>query len=115
MDSSVKIVTRLPLRELWRDDGFTTSERGQSLTAEDITTLLQLGSVQFVVAEVGVSLRWIQPSECYRFWKTEVETHLAAANSGASLDEFPGEYCYFASRWNDPGGTAPIIVFEKHH
>ena len=50
MDNAYKVVTHLPLAELWRDDGFT---RVRWLTAEDIAGLLRVGRVQFVVADVG--------------------------------------------------------------
>ena len=90
-------MTRLPLQELWRDDGFITSSRGRWLTDHDITTFLRAGPVQFVVVDVGVSPRWIQISGCYEFWKEEVRDHRAAPNEGAQLDRFPGSYCYSAS------------------
>jgi len=35
MNSKLKIITHLPLRELWRDDGLTLTERGRSLTGCD--------------------------------------------------------------------------------
>ena len=71
MDIKLKIVTRLPLTELWRDDGFTTSSRGRFLTKDEIADLLRAGSVQVVVADVGLALHWSQLHECYEFWKRE--------------------------------------------
>src|SRR5689334_6966351 len=97
MDTALKVVTQIPLPELWRDDGFTTTSRVRWLTSDDITSLLRAGRVRFVVADVGASPRWIPLSECYDFWKTEAQPHLAAPKSRASLDDFPGGYCYFAS------------------
>ena len=114
MDATLKVVTQLPLTELWRDDGFTTTWRVRWLTADDITSLLRAGRVQFVVADVGVSPRWIPLGECYDFWKREAQPHLAAPESRASLDDFPDGYCYFASEWSSRDGT-PIIVCERHH
>ena len=114
MDASLKIVTRLPLGELWRDDGFSTDSRGRTLTLEDVRQFLETGSVQFVVVDVGAAPRWIPASECFRFWKNEVKPHLASA-AKAPLDEFPGGYCYFASRWEEREGEAPIVVLEKEH
>jgi len=114
MDAALKVVTQMPLTELWRDDGFTTTSRVRWLTADDITSLLRAGRVQFVVADVGVSPRWIPLGECYDFWKREAQPHLAAPESRASLDDFPDGYCYFASEWSSQDG-APIIVCERHH
>ena len=53
MDAALKVVTQIPLTELWRDDGFTTTSRVRWLTADDITSLLRAGRVQFVVADAG--------------------------------------------------------------
>ena len=115
MDAALKIVTQMPLTELWRDDGFTTTLRVRWLTADDITSLLRAGRVQFVVADVGVSPRWIPLDECYDFWKREALPHLAAPESRASLDDFPDGYCYFVSEWSSRDEAAPIIVCERHH
>ena len=114
MDAALRIVTQMPLAELWRDDGFTTTSRVRQLTADDITTLLRSGRVQFVVADMGVSPRWIPLRECYDFWKREAQPHLAAPESRASLDDFPDGYCYFASEWSNRDST-PLIVCERHH
>lgn len=114
MDARLKIVGHLPLRELWRDNGFTTTSRGRSLTKDDIADLLRAGRVQFVVADVGAPPRWIQLRDCRQFWKEEVKPHLAA-DSSAVLDKFPGSYCYFASEWDTGVGEAPIVVLEKSH
>ena len=114
MDAALKVVTQLPLTELWRDDGFTTTSRVRGLTTDDITSLLRAGRVQFVVADVGVPPHWIPLGECYDFWKREAQPHLAAPESRASLDDFPDGYCCFASEWSSQDG-APIIVCERHH
>jgi hypothetical protein len=114
MDAALKVVTQLPLTDLWREDGFTTSSRIRWVTADDIKTLLRTGCVQFVVADVGVSLHWIPFGECYDFWKSEAQPHLASPEVRASLADFPDGYCYFASEWRGHE-NAPIIVCEKHH
>jgi len=114
MDTALKIITQMPLTELWRGDGFISSSRLRWLTAGDIATMLRAGRAQFVVADVGVSPRWIPLGECYDFWKREVQPHLAAPESCKTLDDFPEGYCYLASEWSSRDGT-PIIVCEKHH
>jgi hypothetical protein len=113
MDAYLRVVTQLPLCELWRDDGFSTTTRGKSLTFDDVRDFLGSGTVQFVVADVGVAPRWIPASECFDFWKDEVKPHLASGTK-AALDGFPGWYCYFASQWEE-GTTAAIVLLEKHH
>ena len=114
MDLALKVVTQMPLSELWRGDGFTTTDRLRWVTADDIASLLRGGRVQFVVASVGMPPRWIPLTDCYDFWKKEALPHVAASESLASLDSFPGGYCYVASEWDGQDG-APIIACEKHH
>jgi len=115
MNPALKVVMQLPLTELWRDNGFVTTSRIRFLTAEDISSLLRAGPVQFVVADVGSPARWVPLGECYEFWKAELKARLAAPESQASSDNFPDGCFYFASQWNSDNETRPIIVCEKHH
>jgi hypothetical protein len=92
MGANIKVVTQLPLTELWCVEGFATNSRVRELAAEDIACLLSVGRVQFVVADLGASPRWIPLGECYDFWKTELRPHLAASESGAYLNDYPDEY-----------------------
>lgn len=59
MDTRLKVVTRLPLTELWDGHGFATTSRVRRLAAEEIVSLLGAGRVRFVVADVGAVPRWI--------------------------------------------------------
>lgn len=113
MDINLRVVTQLPLRELWRGDGFSTTARRKSLTHDDVREFLTSGPVQFVIADVGAAPRWIPPIDCFDFWKNEAKPHLAS-DGNASLNAFPGGYCYFASQWEGQS-TAPIVLLEKHH
>ena len=114
MDEKLKIITRLPLRELWRENEFKTNSRGRSLTRDAIIGLLRAGPVQFVVADVGSPPQWIPLRDCHRFWKDEVKSHLAVA-SKVRLNEFPGSYCYFASQWHGDVEATAIVLLERHH
>jgi hypothetical protein len=114
MDPSLKIVTHLPLQELWGNNAFANAVRVRALTAADIQELLRTGPIQFVVVDIGAPPSWIQIRESFSFWKDEVQGHLASGDK-AALDKFPGEYCYFASLWSVGGETAPIALLEKHH
>ena len=114
MDAALTIVTQLPLRELWRQDGFKSTTRIRSLTEDDIRSFLRLGPVQFVIVDVGASPRWVQPGECFQFWKDEAQPHLASTAT-TILDEFPGGYCYLASQWDRGDSAETIVVLEKQH
>jgi len=113
MDAHLRVVVQMPVRELWREDGFSTSTRKKSLSFHDIREFLASGTVQFVIADVGVALRWIPEGECFDFWKHEARLHLAS-DTKAALNEFPGGYCYFASQWEGET-TAPLVLLEKSH
>jgi len=110
MDRSA-IVTRLPVEELHTSIG--VAERKRDLQRSDIQSLLELGGVRFVVADIGCKLRWVNESECYDFWKIEARDHIGTPGNSNFLDDFPGSYFYFASEWAD--STTPIVLLSKCH
>jgi len=115
MDPKPRVVIRLPLEEVWQEDGFPISmEKLRPLQTQDVANLLRVGPVNFIVADVGMPLRWIDPSDCYRFWNAEMKAHLAAPDQKCTLDEFPGGYFYFASEWRKKENF-PIVVVERYH
>jgi hypothetical protein len=115
MKSSQRIVTRIPVEELWRDDGSSITLRGESLNADDITTLLHISPVEFVVADVGLPLCWVKGDDSYGFWKNEVKAHIAEPQGEWSLDNFPESYYYIASQWKVDGQLVPAVLLERHH
>jgi hypothetical protein len=108
-----RVITRMPLAELWDDAGPVVARRGGDLTAADISELLRAGRVRFVVADIGVPPRWVPESECFAFWKAEVQPRVADP-AAANLSEFPGGYCYFAAKWVPPSGS-PIVALQRSH
>src|SRR6185436_19220135 len=99
MDTRQKIVTQIPLTELWNSSGPLNAFRVEGLGETDIVRLLRDGS-SFVVAETGQSLRWIAEGDRFAFWKTEVRCRLVAPEAdGFCLDDYPGSYCYVAAMW----------------
>jgi hypothetical protein len=115
MDPKHRVVTRLPVEEVWREDGSPISvQKLRPLQTQDIANLLQLGPVNFIIADIGMPLRWIDLTDCYRFWKTEIKVHLAAPDQKPTLDGFPGGYFYFASEWQREE-KFPIVILERHH
>ena len=114
MRPSARIITELPLRELFDENGRVEAVRRRELSADDIRELLRAGSVHFVVAACGSKPIWVAQSELYAFWKSEALPHLANPAEGADLNKFPGGYCYFASQWLLPEGTS-VVVLEVCH
>ena len=95
-------------------DAPTTSRVVARGWIQDIRNLLRSAPIQFVVVNVGVAPRWIPLKECFVFWKSEVQPHLPG-ETRAILDQFPGEYCYFASLWDGGDAATPLVVLEKAH
>lgn len=114
MRSSDRVVTRLPLSELFNDDGPVSAIRQRDLSAEDIRELIGGAAFQFVVAGVGAKLVWAPSAERFSFWKAEVIPHLAEPSEHVALDDFPGGYCYFASEWVLSDGALAVVLEVCH-
>jgi hypothetical protein len=113
MDVAKKIITRLPLEELWNANGMLNANRVSYINRTDVMGMMKSGAT-FVVADVGQPPRWIDAADRFEFWKAEVKPRLVDADDYAFLERCPGESCYFASKWDLSDGP-PLIVLEKHH
>lgn len=114
MDGEQKIVSRLPVEELWAGRRLVSTVKVRDLEAADVVDLLRSVAVQFVVADVGKPFAWMPNNERYDFWKDEVKRHLAAPTSKAALEDYPDEYCYFASEWKSYDGDTIILLSKAH-
>src|SRR5690348_15644708 len=94
-----KIVINIPLQNIWNSQGELNARRSSYLSEEKISEMLKCGLIDFVVADVGSSLKWVNQSECYSFWKCEVQDHLAENVEKINIDAFPNDYAYIASEW----------------
>lgn len=85
----------------------------RALDAEAIKDLLRTGPCVFVVIDYLSAPLWIDPAECFQFWRIEVQAHLCDTER-IYLNDYPTGYCYSASEWClDSGDTA--VVLQKHH
>ena len=110
-----RVVISTPLSELWNEAGTVAATRGSALGAADITDLLRRGPVQFVVADAG-PLRWIPLTECYTLWKAEAKLRVVPAEAEQfQAEDYPGAYCYVASRWLWAETEHPLVLLERHH
>ena len=112
----VRQVIRIPLSEVWDEQGKVVAiEREAHVSEDDIRDLLRAGPVQFVVANVGDRLEWVPDSQTYTFWKAEVRPHLADPSvQSYALEDFPEDYFYLATRWRRKE-SKPLILLEIHH
>ncbi|MGY8639185.1 hypothetical protein RAD15_42680 [Bradyrhizobium sp. 14AA] len=114
MDVAQRIVTNLPLAELWTDEGPLYAQRAERVGEAEIVQLLQDGAT-FVIADVGKPLRWILTADRFAFWKAELKCRLVASDVDSfDLAAYPGSHCYLASVWRDES-SSPTIVLEMYH
>ncbi|MCC8937904.1 hypothetical protein H8A99_15840 [Bradyrhizobium sp. Arg68] len=114
MDASQRIVTEIPLTELWDSNGPLDAYRTESVGEAEVVRLLRNGSTM-VVADVGLPLHWIATDDRFAFWKNEVKSRLAEPNlDRLDLDDYPAGYCYAASMWLC-ASLGAVIVLEKYH
>lgn len=111
-EQSVRI-TQMPLRSLSTEAGVKL-HRVRDVTTREVKELLSSDAVRFVVAEIGKLLRWISEEERYRFWKSDVQVHVANEEK-VRLDDSPDGYCYFASEWRSDASSEAVVLLEKHH
>ena len=110
-----KLVVSTPLSELWNDSGPVpgTCVRHRDLDTTAIKALLRDGPLQFVVANPGDKLRWIDAQGIFKFWKSELIPHLYDPKK-LHLDDYPDAYFYLASEWRLDSGEAVILLEICH-
>jgi len=108
-----RIVTKLPLAELWDESGTLRGERIRPLDQELIRELVRTALVQFIVANCGAKLNWIPQKGRFEFWKM-VRPQIADPMKPIRLDQFPNETAYTASEWRGRTGEC-LILLEMHH
>jgi hypothetical protein len=110
MDPAKRIITSLPLEELWNAAGPVSAERIRYLDRVAIADLLRLGGARFLVAHLGAAPEWVAPDQTFAVWR-ELREKVVAPDSRPEND---GELRYWASEWADEG-SGPLVVFESFH
>src|SRR4051812_26406943 len=85
----------------------------REVPAEAIKDLLRAGPCVFVVVDYLSARRWVDPAECFTFWKSEVQAHLCDA-ARPYREDYPDDYCYDASAWRLRSADT-IIVLQLQH
>jgi len=117
MQPAQRIVTHVPLDELWDDHGPLAASRDRFLTREELRILLQRSPLRFVVADPGLPLRWIPEAERHVFWKAEVRSRLVEhPERPIDVFSYPAGHAFVASEWvpNDPASPL-IVLLESYH
>lgn len=117
MKPAERIVTEIPMSEMWNSEGALEAHRAGLLSREDVRRLVQQGVVRFAVADVGHPLRWIPAEDRYVFWKEEIKPHIVDQPEGPiDVYSYPHGYAYVASEWHPSDALEPsIVLLEKYH
>jgi len=109
-----RIVTTIPLEFIWTDEEQVEASRERYLTPTDLTEMLKIHPVEFIVADPGAPLKRISVDKCYEFWESEVKRHLLSPHGKVDRSNMPDEYGYLASEWSGHI-EVPIVLLEKIH
>ena len=113
MDPSLRIVTKIPLEDLWTDGGALAATRGRLLSLAEVKEILRSEGASFAIGEVGLPLRWFARDQFLDLWPEEIRPRLADPPGPWSLSSFRDERFYVASCWQGEAGQ--ILLFEMHH
>jgi len=110
-----RIVTKLPLAELWDGEGTLMGGRICPLGQNSLAELVRTGPVLFVVADCGTHLEWKPMQERFAFWKA-IQSQIADPDPHhpIRLEQFPNETAYTVSKWRGRNGEC-VVLLEKHH
>ncbi|MEL6698859.1 MAG: hypothetical protein AAFP89_21620 [Bacteroidota bacterium] len=114
MNPSLKIVTEMPVQQLWHKTPMIGAKRERYLTKNEWAEILQKYPVEFVIANVGDKLDWIPVDTCFEVWKSNIRDQAAYNPNSIEVESYPHAFVYVASEWTRQTQT-PIILLEKYH
>jgi hypothetical protein len=109
-----KIVTKIPLETLWTEKEELDFKRHNYLNGEDLKELLKAGPVQFVIADVGQTLKWIPVEKSFESYKKDFKGHIVDDLEKIDLDKFKDNFGYIASVWNDKVDNEVVLLEHVH-
>lgn len=114
MDPTLRVVTALPVTELWDERGTVEASQARALGHADVRRHLRGGS-RGVIASVSRPLRWLEGLDLYDWWEHEARPRLVSPTiERIRLEDFPDERCWSATEWTLPDGSC-VILFEEWH
>lgn len=94
MDLSYKIVDKIPLDGLWRENTLLGAKRIKHLNQKEVSEILKNGPIRFVIANVGDKLIWTDLSESYKIYKTEIKDFIVSDIDKIDLDTLTHGFGY---------------------
>jgi hypothetical protein len=104
-------IRRMPIDQLWDDDGFFGTKL-RDLTLEEVDLIVKTGPVHCVEANLGARLNWISNADFKAFW--QLARPNIAKGDKIILDEYSGGFAYGPSEWLGRSGET-IVLLEKYH
>ena len=114
MTQAQRIVTKIPLDELWNDSAMLAYERQEYLTERQVQDLVFKGDIAVAEASCGLKLSWVSPNSALEFFKKKVKGHIVDDTDRIILTDYEDEWCYLASVWVDANGQK-VILLETYH
>jgi hypothetical protein len=112
MSDNDKIITNFPVNELFKNNNKLTCIKRQ-LNKDKIIEIIRIQPIEFIIADIGLKLKWINIQGCYNFWKQGISNNLAFEKP-INLDNFDNNYCFGVSEWKYPNEEM-VILLEKLH
>ena len=109
-----RIVTKIPLEELWTDSAILSHKRQEYLTEPQALDLILASKTPIVIADLGVKLSWIPSNDTLSAFKKLIKGHIVNDPDRIILEEYEGEWCYLASEWVNAEGEK-ILLLERLH
>src|SRR5262245_49480173 len=117
MEPALRIVTTIPLGALWNEAGPLPYRRSTALGSAKIKEHLRSKSAEFVIADVGSPLHWIDGPSVEQL-KQLIKNNLVEpiqAETGFDLTAMRGNFAYVASEWIDEQTGNRAVLLEKYH
>jgi DNA-binding helix-hairpin-helix protein with protein kinase domain len=109
-----RIVTKIPLEELWTETENLPHQRREYLTERQVQDLLLQGNVAIVIASCGLKPSWIMPQSAFSKFKNEIKGHIVNDFDRIVLEEYEDEWCYLASLWTDTQDRKVLLLETLH-
>ena len=93
-----RIVTKTPLEFIWTDEEQVEASRERYLTPTDLTEMLKLHPVEFIVADLGAPLKRVPVDKCYEFWESDATSSMHCKQRSVTAVIVLPSYGYFVSK-----------------
>jgi hypothetical protein len=116
VDPALRIVTRLPLDEIWNDDGPLHARKGELVGSAGIRQFLRIENGAVVEAMIGERMVWHLGEARFKFWKDILRPHLVepgdATEGFVRDDEDP--LAFIVYEWFVGEGERVLVAEGSH-